>query len=92
MKRKFLAVATALSVATGAAVAQPAQAQAADTSSVNEGYVVAVGTGLLAAALTIGGIVASDVRGANKIIGAYNRETGSNVSDLQQPFPEYLGH
>lgn len=92
-RKKIVAAATAVALATGATAA-PAQAQPlpAPTSSVNQGQLVAVGTGLLAAVLTIGLIVGSDVRGANKIINAYNRETGNNVPHLQQPFSNVLGH
>lgn len=87
MKRsKFVALATAATLALG--VPAPAQAQ---TSSVNQGQLVAATTGLSAAFLTISLIVLSDVRGANKIINAVNREAGTNVPHLKQPFGQYLG-
>lgn len=95
-RKKIIAAATALTVATGA-TAVPAQAQTlpslpASGSSVSQGHLIGGGAALLAAVLTIGLIVGSDVRGANKIINAYNRNTGNNVPHLQQPFAEFLGH
>ena len=53
---------------------------------------MAGGTALLAIAITLGLIIGSDVRGANKIIDATNRHTGGNTPHLNQPFPELLGH
>jgi len=95
-RKKIIAAATALTVATGVN-ATPAQAQTlppvpAANSSASEGYLVAGGTALLAIAITLGLIIGSDVRGANKIIDATNRHTGGNTPHLNQPFPELLGH
>lgn len=94
-RKKLIAAATALTVATGV-TATPAQAQTppvpAANSTVSEGHLVGIGTALVATAITLGLIIGSDVRGANKIIDATNRHTGGNTPHLNQPFPELLGH
>lgn len=93
-RKKILAAATALTVATGV-TATPAQAQAlpipAANSSINQGTLVGAGAALAAIVVTLGLIIGSDVRGANKIIDVFNRQTGNTTPHLQQPFAGVLG-
>lgn len=94
-RKKIIAAATALTVATGV-TATPAQAQTlpvpAANSSVNQGQLVGAGAALAAVVVTLSVIIGSDVRGANKIIDVFNRETGNNTPHLNQPFADVLGH
>ena len=73
-RKKIIAAATALTVATGV-TATPAQAQTlpvpAANSSVNQGQLVGAGAALAAIVVTLGLIIGSDVRGANKIIAHF---------------------
>lgn len=94
-RKKIIAAATALTVAAGV-TATPAQAQTlpvpAANSSVNQGHLVGAGAALAAVVVTLSVIIGSDVRGANKIIDVFNRETGNSTPHLQQPFADVLGH